>query len=104
MRANGFTVQEENVASLDDVKAEYGVPQQLQACHTAIVDGYIVEGHIPVEDIRKLVAEHPDVAGIAVPGMPMGSPGMEVPTGQVEPYDVIAFKADGSTEVFSHHP
>lgn len=103
MRAAGFTIQEENVADLDAVKAEHGVPQDLHACHTAIVDGYIVEGHVPAEDVRRLLAERPQVVGIAVPGMPLGSPGMEVPNGKVEPYDVIAFRANGTTEVFVEH-
>ncbi|MCB0151411.1 MAG: DUF411 domain-containing protein, partial [Caldilineaceae bacterium] len=75
----------------------------LQSCHTAIVDGYIIEGHVPADDIRKLLAERPDVAGLAVPGMPVGSPGMEVDGFPDEPYDVVAFDADGNSEVFASY-
>jgi len=103
MRQNGFTVEVENVSSLDAVKAEHGVPQILQSCHTAIVDGYVLEGHVPIDDIRRLLDEKPDVAGIAVPGMPVGSPGMEVPDVPDEPYDVYVFRSDGSSEVFASH-
>ena len=79
------------------------MPYDLQSCHTAIVDGYIIEGHVPADDIRKLLAERPDVAGLAVPGMPVGSPGMEVDGFPDEPYDVVAFDADGSSEVFASY-
>lgn len=103
IKASDFRVQEDNSSDLDAVKARYGVPRQLHACHTAIVDGYVVEGHVPAADIRRLLAERPDVVGIAVPEMPIGSPGMEAPDGRTEPYDVIAFKADGTTEVFARH-
>lgn len=79
------------------------MPYDLQSCHTAIVDGYIIEGHVPADDIRKLLAERPDVAGLAVPGMPVGSPGMEVDGFPDEPYDVVAFDADGNSEVFASY-
>lgn len=103
MRQSGFTVQIEDVASLDTVKAEQGVPPSLSSCHTAIVDGYVIEGHVPAEDVRRLLAERPNVAGLAVPGMPVGSPGMEVPGAPAEPYEVVTFRADGTTEVFARH-
>jgi len=67
------------------------------------VDGYIIEGHVPADDIRRLLAERPDVAGLAVPGMPVGSPGMEVEGFADEPYDVVAFNADGSNEIFASY-
>ena len=85
------------------VKAEYQVPVELQSCHTAIVDGYIIEGHVPVADIERLLAERPDVRGLAVPGMPIGSPGMEIAGEEPEPYDVLAFDQAGNTTVFSSY-
>src|SRR5258708_40134456 len=79
------------------------VPPALRSCHTGTVDGYLVEGHVPVEDIRKLLQTRPKIAGIAAPGMPAGSPGMEMPGGAAAPYDVIAFDAAGKTSVFASH-
>ncbi|MCL4302077.1 MAG: CopG family transcriptional regulator [Anaerolineae bacterium] len=89
---------------LTAVKARYQIPPQLQACHTAIVDGYIVEGHVPVAEIRRLLAERPDIIGMAVPGMPVGSPGMEVAGTAPQPYEVVAFDKSGKTEVFASYP
>jgi hypothetical protein len=79
-------------------------PIELQSCHTAIVDGYIIEGHVPLAEIERLVVERPDIAGLAVPGMPVGSPGMEVEGVAPHPYDVIAFDKSGRTEVFASYP
>ena len=79
------------------------VPAALRSCHTGTVDGYLIEGHVPVADIQKLLQTRPKVLGIAAPGMPAGSPGMEVPGGTVTPYDVIAFDAAGKTTVFASH-
>jgi hypothetical protein len=73
------------------------------SCHTAEVEGYFVEGHVPVEDIRRLLRDRPDAKGLTVPGMPAGSPGMEVPSGEVQPYEVLLIGRDGSTSVFSRH-
>ena len=103
MQENGFNVQVEDVTDLNAVKEEHQVPMQLQSCHTAIVDGYVIEGHVPAEDVNRLLAEKPDIAGLAVPGMPLGSPGMEVDGGDDQPYDVIAFSAGGSTAVFASY-
>ena len=86
---------------LSSIKAQYQVPDALQSCHTAIVDGYVIEGHVPAEDVARLLAEKPDVVGLAVPGMPAGSPGME--GGTPVAYDVMAFQADGSSVVFASH-
>ena len=83
--------------------ADSKVPVALRSCHTGTVDGYLVEGHVPVADIKKLLQARPKIAGIAAPGMPAGSPGMEVPGGSVAPYDVIAFDAAGKTSVFVSH-
>ena len=104
MEQNGFTVKAEDQSSPEAVKALSQVPQELQACHTAIVDGYIIEGHVPVTEINRLLAERPaNVVGLAVPGMPVGSPGMDVPGQPAEPYDVIAFGKAGGTEVYASY-
>lgn len=94
----------EDTQDLTAVKARYQIPPQLQACHTAIVDGYVVEGHVPVAEIRRLLAERPDIIGLAVPGMPVGSPGMEVAGAVPQPFEVIAFDQSGKTEVFASYP
>lgn len=83
--------------------ADSKVPAALRSCHTGTVDGYLIEGHVPAADIKKLLATRPKVLGIAAPGMPAGSPGMEVPNGTATPYDVIAFDASGKTSVFASH-
>jgi hypothetical protein len=103
MTASGFTVESVDVASMDDVKARLGVPSTLESCHTAIVGDYVVEGHVPAEDVKRLLAEQPDAAGLAVPGMPIGSPGMEVEGRPADSYDVFLFTRDGRASVFSHH-
>ena len=95
------------VALIDDpnmpaVKQRTGVPEALSSCHTAIVGGYAIEGHVPLVDVKRLLAERPaGIRGIAVPGMPRGSPGMEMPDGSKDPFKVIAFDAAGKTSVFS---
>jgi hypothetical protein len=100
MRANGFKVTAKNVSDMTSLKRTYGVPQSLSSCHTARVGDYLIEGHVPAEDVKRLVRERPKVAGIAVPGMPMGSPGME--QGAPVPYATIAFGTSG-TSVFARH-
>jgi hypothetical protein len=99
-QAAGFVVEVHDTADVAPIKRENGLPQHLASCHTAIVDGYVIEGHVPADVIRKLLAERPQVAGIAVPGMPMGSPGMEVPGGRKDPYDIMAFARDGKVSVY----
>lgn len=101
LRVNGYTVESVELASLDEVKAEHGVPRPLQSCHTAIVDGYVVEGHVPAEDVARLLAERPDIAGLAVPGMPAGSPGMALPGRAAQPFEVFAFSEGGTAEVWA---
>lgn len=81
--------------------AEHNVPQRLGSCHTAVIDGYVIEGHVPVEDIRRLLKERPDAVGLVLPGMPIGSPGMEGPN--PEAYEVLLLKHDGTTEVYQRH-
>ena len=103
MAEAGFEVKTVDVASLDDVKARLGVPNNLASCHTAVVGDYVVEGHVPAKDVERLLAEAPDAAGLAVPGMPFGSPGMEVEGRQDEQYDVFLFTRDGGASVFSHN-
>lgn len=101
MAENGFALQTEDVDDLASIKTRYEIPPDLQACHTAIVDGYIIEGHVPVAEINRLLAERPAIVGLAVPGMPMGSPGME--GWMTEPFDVIAWDKDGKREVFASY-
>lgn len=102
MRGAGFQVEARDISDeqLTALNAQSGVPGQLEACHTAQVGGYLVEGHVPAEDVRRLLRERPQVIGIAVPGMPQGSPGM---SGRPEPYQVIAFAAGGRTSVWARH-
>ena len=92
LAANGFEVEAEDVSDLDAIKQMAGVPDHLRACHTGLVEGYTIEGHIPAEAVMKLLAERPKVKGLAAPGMPAGSPGM--PSPMPERYDVIAFGTD----------
>lgn len=100
LEQNGFKVEVVDMPDLSAVKAKYGVKPELQACHTAIVGNYTVEGHVPADLIVKMLNEKPAIAGIAVPGMPSGSPGME--GGAKQAYDVIAFDKDGKTSVYAH--
>ncbi|MBN8443666.1 MAG: DUF411 domain-containing protein [Thauera sp.] len=102
MRASGFSVKEVPTPQMAAVKGSAGVPQALGSCHTARVGGYVVEGHVPAADVKRLLAERPAVVGIAAPGMPQGSPGMEGPF-PPDRYDVVSFDRDGRTEVFARH-
>jgi hypothetical protein len=95
LRAEGFAVSVTDTARLNPVKARLGVPQDLWSCHTAQVEGYVVEGHVPAVAIRRLLAERPEAAGLAVPGMPIGSPGMEVEGSPPEEYTVVLFGGFG---------
>lgn len=102
MREAGFTVDARDVpgnAELMRVKVDAGVPGAAATCHTALIDGYVVEGHVPADQVKRLLAERPAVAGIAVPGMPVGSPGMEGPGAQ--PYQVLAWTREGEGSVFA---
>ena len=97
----GFDARKINVDDLDAVKREHGVSSALGSCHTAIVDGYVIEGHVPADVVWKLLKERPDVLGIAVPDMPLGSPGMEVSGRLPDRYDVLAFDREGRVTVFA---
>lgn len=99
----GLRVEVHNQSNLNDVKVRLGVPYAKGSCHTAEVDGYLIEGHVPVEDIRRLLAERPDARGLVVAGMPAGSPGMEMPDGHADAYTVELVNRDGSTQAFSEH-
>ncbi|NIM61107.1 MAG: hypothetical protein GTN89_09970 [Acidobacteria bacterium] len=101
LREAGLDARKVNVQNLDAVKRERGVSSTLASCHTAVVDGYVVEGHVPADVVRKLLDERPDIVGIAVPDMPLGSPGMEVPGRPAESYDVLAFDQHGQVFVFA---
>ena len=101
LEENGFMVKATDVPNINSIKQEVWVPGRVGSCHTAIIDGYVIEGHVPAEDILRLLADRPPVKGIAVPGMPMGSPGMEGPNPQ--PYDVIAFDENGELTHFASH-
>ena len=103
LRANGFKVKVQEVSNIMETKQQYGVPEVLTSCHTAIVGDYIVEGHVPAKEVKRLLSEQPDIAGLAVPGMPVGSPGMEVPGAAPQPYNVIAFDRAGNTRVFAEY-
>lgn len=102
LEENGFVVKIESQEELRSVRARLGVPDRLAACHTGVVNGYVVEGHVPAEDIKRLLVEKPAAKGIAVPGMPLGSPGMEQ-GGRRDPYLVLLFQSDGRTSVFAQH-
>lgn len=101
LRADGFTVEAIDVADTTPIARRLGVPDRLRSCHTAEIGGYAIEGHVPAADIRRLLQERPDAAGIAVPGMPIGSPGMEMGNRR-EPYQVLLFRRDGATRVFAN--
>ena len=91
----------EDAADLGPIKQKLGVPRALQSCHTAQVEGYLIEGHVPADLIDRLLRERPPVVGLAVPGMPIGSPGMEVPGHAPERYTILAFDRSGRTSVFA---
>ena len=104
MTEEGFEVERIDVPSLDDVKARLGVPGQLASCHTAVVGDVVVEGHVPAEDVRRFLEEQPaEAIGLAVPGMPIGSPGMEVEGRPADQYEVYMFTRDGRAAVFASH-
>ena len=104
VRQTGFEARSVVVADMDAVKRRLGVPSALASCHTAEIDGLLVEGHVPAEAIVRLLGERPAVLGLAVPGMPIGSPGMETPGAKRDPFRVIAFEANGRTSVFADYP
>jgi hypothetical protein len=102
LRANGFSVVVHEERKLNPLKSQLGIPQELWSCHTAKAAGYAIEGHVPAEDIKRLLAEKPTAKGLAVPNMPIGSPGMEMENRR-DPYDVMLFGAAAQPSVWAHH-
>lgn len=102
MEDNGFIVNAVDVAAMSPVKEKFGIHRQIASCHTAVVDGYIIEGHVSALDVRRLLTEKPDVVGLTVPGMPIGSPGMEVGD-KKDRYAVLSIQKDGNTTIFSQY-
>ena len=102
LEENGFEVSTHDMADLRSIKLMAGVQPQYASCHTAIIDGYVVEGHVPASDIKRLLTERPNIVGISVPGMPIGSPGMEHGDNR-ENFTVITLEKDGTEKVFSLH-
>lgn len=98
---HGYRVDSKDTPEMTEIKRTLGVPDRLSACHTAVVNGYLIEGHVPATDIARLLKEKPKVAGLAVPGMPMGSPGMEGP--RTQHYQVLSFDKAGKTKVFASY-
>lgn len=104
LEAAGFRVEVTDTADMIAVKTAMGIPPELGSCHTAEIDGVLIEGHVPAADIADFMADRPEgVRGLAVPGMPVGSPGMEMPGQPADPYDVVAFADEGSTTVYRSH-
>jgi hypothetical protein len=103
MEEHRYTFQVENVQNLSPIKEQYHIPAKLQSCHTALVEGYIIEGHVPVAEVERLLSEKPDIAGIAVAGMPIGAPGMAVEGAAPQPFDVVAFDLEGNMFVFASY-
>lgn len=102
MKKNGFAVKDIKTEEMDRIKREQGVPEALQSCHTALVGGYVVEGHVPAGDVAELLKKQPKAAGLTVPGMPMGTPGMEMGA-KKDPFAVLEFDKDGKTRVFHEY-
>ena len=103
MQQAGFQVEVRDTNALNPVKERLGVPDGKGSCHTAEVAGYVIEGHVPAEDVKRLLAQRPDAKGLVLPGMPLGSPGMETPDGRTEPYTVELIADDGTTSAYAQH-
>jgi len=101
MEERGFEAEVKVLNTVTPIKEKHGITPELASCHTVLVDGYVIEGHVPAEDVQRLLRERPDVIGLTAPGMPMGSPGMEM--GHPEHYDVLTFDTEGNTTVFNSH-
>jgi hypothetical protein len=103
LEANGYTPLVHDEEAMDPLKDKLGVPADLRSCHTAVAGAYLIEGHVPAADIKRLLAERPKVAGLAVPGMPPGTPGMAQTEEESGGYTVLAFQSDGSSRTFASH-
>ena len=104
MRESGYTVEVNGDQNRAAVRDQFNVPLQIQSCHTAIVDGYIIEGHVPVDEIERLLDERPEIVGLAVVGMPAGSPGMDDGSLAQGTFDVLSFDKSGNTKVYASYP
>lgn len=102
LQQNNFSIKDIVTPDVQAIKNKYGVPAEMASCHTAIVNGYVVEGHVPATDIKALLKNKPNIAGIAVPGMPIGTPGMEM-GGKKEPYKVMEFDKNGHSQIFNSY-
>lgn len=103
MEKNGFELDVANVESVVPYKQQFGVPYGMGSCHTAMVGGYFIEGHVPADDVQRLLQEKPDIIGLTVPGMPIGSPGMEMPGRPADSYNVYAIDKEGNQSVFARY-
>lgn len=103
LRSNGFEPRVHDEEDMNTIKDDMGVPKGVRSCHTALVDKYLIEGHVPADDIHRLLKDHPAVAGLAVPGMPSSTPGMAMPGAKLEPYEVVSFTSAGATTVYARH-
>lgn len=103
MAEAGFLVQDHVADDMDSIKQSMGVPEDLASCHTASLDGYVVEGHVPAKSIQRMLAEKPEIHGLAAPGMPMGSPGMEMEGMKADPFSVFAITRSGTMVEFDHY-
>jgi hypothetical protein len=103
LEAAGFKATVTESPEMAAIKKSKGIPDTVRSCHTGTINGYAVEGHVPADDIKRMLKERPAIAGIGVPGMPAGSPGMEVASGLVQPFDVLAFDKTGRVKVFASH-
>ena len=103
MRQSGFVATVNVLPDVRPVRTARGFPDALASCHTGLIDGYLIEGHVPAQDVIRMLAERPTALGLAVPAMPLGSPGMETPQGHKEPYDTLLVLASGATRVFARH-
>ena len=104
MRNNGFTAEVRKVDNVNAIKQEAGLPRELVSCHTAFIDDYLIEGHVPAKEVKRLLREQPDAAGLSVPRMPMGSPGMEIEGRGRDAFDVILFQRDGTQRIYESYP
>jgi hypothetical protein len=103
LRDNGFEPTVRDEEDMDAIKAQLGVPEGVRSCHTALVGKYLIEGHVPASDIQRLVGQQPRVTGLAVPGMPTGTPGMAAPGAKIAGFEVVAFQLDGTTKTFARY-
>jgi len=103
MRQAGFTVIEHKKDNMNAIKSRLGVPEKLASCHTAFIDGYVIEGHVPADDIKQMLKEKPQITGLAAPGMPMKSPGMQKPGLPPKAYDVLSFDKNGNVQVYKQY-